>query len=432
MQQTDPQHNGQTPPPPAPKQPWEPLALRARPAPVTRLNRKVIGLLLALGLGLVAFALSTGLKPPRAPAGPAEAAMPGQPTPPEALGRMPASYGDMPRPVVAQAATPPPAAPPPVPPSTSLPTPVVVRQPPPAPPSGPTPAELAAAEARRTAREAAEKARLSEIFFPSSSRSPVPPPAPERLQAALAGTPPAHQGAKSRDLVEKYFAPQAEKREFLAKAGKAGNTVLPHALQEPVSPYEVKAGTLIPAVLLTGINADLPGQLIAQVREPVYDTVTGHALLIPQGTRILGVYDSAVVTGQNRVLVVWSRLLFPNGTSLSLDGMPGVDLAGYAGFKDTVNHHYGTLIGAVALSSLLSLGTRLPFGSVDDSRLLPTLGQDYADQVGSNINRAGQQIVSRQLQQPPTIEIRPGFAVNVFVNADLVLRPYQAPGHTPN
>ncbi|MGE3537364.1 MAG: TrbI/VirB10 family protein [Candidatus Tectimicrobiota bacterium] len=425
MPQTDPPHNGQAPPSPAPKQPWEPLALRARPAPVTRLNRKVIGVLLALGLGLVAFALSTGLKTPHAPAGPAEAAMPGQPTPPEALGRMPASYGDIPRPVVAQAATPPPAAPPPVPPSTPPPAPVGVRQPPPAPPSGPTPAELAAAEAQRKAREAAEKARLSEIFFPSSSRSVPPPQAPERLQAALAGTPPAHQGAKSPDIVEKYFAPQAEKREFLRQAGKEGKTVLPHAVQEPVSPYEVKAGTLIPAVLLTGINADLPGQLLAQVREPVYDTVTGQSLLIPQGTRILGVYDSAVVTGQHRVLVVWSRLMFPNGTSLSLDGMPGVDLAGYAGFKDTVNHHYGPLIGAVALSSLLSLGTRLPFGSVDDSRLLPTLGQDYADQVGSNINRAGQQIVGRQLQQPPTIEIRPGFAVNVFVNADLVLRPYE-------
>lgn len=202
--------------------------------------------------------------------------------------------------------------------------------------------------------------------------------------------------------------------------------------RSPYRPYEVKAGTLIPAVLLTGISADLPGHLIAQVREPVYDTVTGHYLLIPQGTRILGVYDSAVVAGQNRVLVVWTRLVFPNGTSLSLDGMPGVDLAGYAGFKDTVNNHYGKLIGAVALISLLSLGTRLPFGSVDDSRLLPTLGQDYADQVSSNVNRAGQSLVQRQLQPPPTIEIRPGFAVNVFVNADLVLPPSPGPGRTPD
>jgi type IV secretory pathway VirB10-like protein len=248
----------------------------------------------------------------------------------------------------------------------------------------------------------------------------------------LAGTPPALQAGKRSDVVDKYFAPQAEKREFLAQAGKAGTTVLPHALREPVSPYEVKAGTLIPAVLLTGISSDLPGQLIAQVREPVYDTVTGQYLLIPQGTRLLGIYDSAVVAGQNRVLVVWTRLIFPNGTSLSLDGMPGVDLAGYAGFKDTVNHHYGKLIGAVALSSLLSLGARLPFGSVDDSRLLPTLGQEYADQVSSNVNRAGQSLVQRQLQQPPTIEIRPGFAVNVFVNADLVLQPYDASGQTPH
>jgi len=424
MQHTDSQSHGQAPP--APKESWEPLGLRARPAPVTRLNRKVIGVLLALGMGLVAFALSTGLRSPQTPAVPTDAAAQGPTTPPEGLGRLPKHYSDIKHPVVAEAAPPPPApAPPP-------PVPAAVRQPPPTPPKGPTPEELAAAEARRKAREAAEKARTSELFFPPSGHGAPPPQAPERLQAALAGPPPVNPGQKQSDVVEKYFTPQAEKREFLARAGKEGKTVLSHAVQEPVSPYEVKAGTLIPAVLLTGINADLPGQLIAQVREPVYDTVTGHYLLIPQGTRILGVYDSAVVAGQNRVLVVWTRLIFPNGTSLSLDGMPGVDLAGYAGFKDRVNNHYGKLIGAVALSSLLSLGTRLPFGSVDDSRLLPTLGQDYADQVGSNINRSGQQIVSRQLQQPPTIEIRPGLAVNVFVNADLVLPPSPGPRSMPD
>jgi type IV secretion system protein VirB10 len=240
----------------------------------------------------------------------------------------------------------------------------------------------------------------------------------------LAGVPPVSALAHGEGLMEKYFPPQAAKRQFLAWAGQEGKTVLPHHVQDPRSPYEVKAGTLIPAVLLTGINSDLPGQLLAQVREPVYDTVTGQYLLIPQGTRILGTYDAAVVYGQHRVLVVWTRVIFPDGASLSLDGMPGVDLAGYAGFKDRVNNHYGKLLGSVVLSSLLGIGARLPFGSVDAQRFFPTLGQEFAAHAASSVNQAGQSIVNRQLAQPPTIEIRPGFAVNVFVHADLVLRPY--------
>jgi type IV secretion system protein VirB10 len=217
---------------------------------------------------------------------------------------------------------------------------------------------------------------------------------------------------------------QTEKRAFLTTV-RTQSTTLKGGLEASRSPYEIKAGWVIPAVLLTGINADLPGELLAQVREHVYDTVSGRYLLLPQGSKLVGTYDSAVIYGQDRVLVVWSRVILPNGDAISLENMPGVDLSGYAGFRDKVNHHWGRLLGAVVLSSVLNLGTRIPAGDVAAGRFFPTLGQEAAQDVGQGIGRAGQQVVQRQLSLQPTITIRPGFAVNIFVHRDMVLRPYQ-------
>jgi type IV secretion system protein VirB10 len=219
---------------------------------------------------------------------------------------------------------------------------------------------------------------------------------------------------------------QDEKRAFLeARATAAPQTSVGHALQDPRSPYEVKAGTIIPAVLLTGISSDLPGQIMAQVREQVYDTVTGQHLLIPQGTRLIGQYDSVVAFGQNRVLLVWDRLILPNGASVLLAGMPGVDLTGFAGLKDRVNHHWGRILGAVVLSSLFNIGARVPFGDPQPNQFFPTLGQEFVRDAGEGINQAGQQIVSKTLNIQPTLTIRPGTSFNVFVHQDLVLRPYR-------
>jgi type IV secretion system protein VirB10 len=220
---------------------------------------------------------------------------------------------------------------------------------------------------------------------------------------------------------------QAEKRAFLLTASHEP-TALTGSLEAPRSPYEIKAGWVIPAVLLTGVNSDLPGELLAQVREHVFDTVSGRYLLIPQGSKLVGTYDSAVIYGQDRVLVVWSRVILPNGDAISLEHMPGVDLSGYAGVRDQVNHHWGRLLGAVVFSSVLNIGTRLPAGDVAAGRFFPTLGQEAAQDVGQGIGRAGQQVVQRQLQIQPTITIRPGFAINIFVHRDMVLRPYQEPG----
>ena len=184
------------------------------------------------------------------------------------------------------------------------------------------------------------------------------------------------------------------------------------------SPYEVKAGTIIPAVLITGINSDLPGMITAQVREQVFDSTTGKYLLIPQGSKIIGTYNSNVSYGQNRALVVWSRLIFPNGSSINLGGMNGVDLAGYAGYSDKVDNHWKRLIGGVVLSSLLA-------GTAQSNSTGNNFNSQFTNNVGNEINRVGQKITRKNLDIQPTIKIRPGFSINVMVNKDMILRPYK-------
>jgi type IV secretion system protein VirB10 len=190
---------------------------------------------------------------------------------------------------------------------------------------------------------------------------------------------------------------QEDKEAFLRQAGQAEVPLyIGDRLHDPVFPYVVQAGTLIPAVLLTGINADLPGMISAQVREPVYDSVSGESLLIPQGTRLLGQYDSKIVYGQRRVLVAWQRLILPNGASIRLEGMPGIDLAGFAGLTDQVNNHWGRIFGSVLLSTVLSVGARLPAGMISRDRGTAP-GEEFAVDASANINAAGQEIVRKNL-----------------------------------
>lgn len=189
-------------------------------------------------------------------------------------------------------------------------------------------------------------------------------------------------------------------------------------IQEPISPYQVMAGTIIPASLVTGLNSDLPGQVIAQVTEHVYDTPTGQHLLIPQGSKLLGRYDSVIAYGQSRALVVWSRIIMPDGTSITIDNLPAVDMSGYAGLEDRVDHHSWQLFKAAILSSLLSVSSEI--GRDRDDDILNAL-RDGGQQT---INQAGQQIVTQQLQVQPTLKIRPGWRLRVIVNKDIVLQPY--------
>jgi len=192
------------------------------------------------------------------------------------------------------------------------------------------------------------------------------------------------------------------------------------------------AGTIIPAAIVTGLNSDLPGQAIATVIEPVYDTVTGKTLLIPQGSRLLGTYDAQVSYGQSRVLLVWTRLIMPDGSSIVLDRLPATDSQGFAGIKDGTDNHWGKLIAGAALSTLLGVGAEL--GSQNSG--LGSTGQQTVVVATSrsaeeSVNQVGQQLTRRNLNVQPTLTVRPGFPVRVIVNKDLVLRPYGTAGATP-
>ncbi|MCY1668951.1 TrbI/VirB10 family protein [Rhizobium sp. SL86] len=197
-------------------------------------------------------------------------------------------------------------------------------------------------------------------------------------------------------------------------------TVSADRVQEKVSPYVVQAGTVIPAALITGIKSDLPGQITAQVTEHVYDSPTGSHLLIPQDTRLIGQYDSQVAFGQSRVLLVWNRLIMPDGSFIVLERLQGADTQGFSGLEDEVDYHWGQLFRAAALSTLLGIGVEL---SADDESDIARAIRESAQDSASDI---GQQIVGRQLNIQPTLTIRPGFPVRVIVNRDLVMKPYGA------
>jgi type IV secretion system protein TrbI len=222
---------------------------------------------------------------------------------------------------------------------------------------------------------------------------------------------------------------QQHKTEFLNHDGVSNAAYLNQPILTPRSPYEVKAGAIIPTTLITGINSDLPGQIVGQVRENVYDTVTGDYLLIPQGSRLLATYDAAVSFGQERVLVCWNRLARPDGVSIGLECMPGVDLAGYAGLSDDVDHHWWRVITGVALGTLLSATAQRTQGNV--SGYTPTLPQLWATNAGGSLNQAGQQLTEKNLAIQPTVKVRPGYTVNVLVTKDIVLVPYTRQGGTP-
>lgn len=214
---------------------------------------------------------------------------------------------------------------------------------------------------------------------------------------------------------------QGAKKAFLKTSSQADDSYLHETLNNPVSPYELKTGAIIPAILLTGINSDLPGQITAQVRSNVYDTIAGKYVLIPQGAKLTGLYDSQVAYGQKRVLIVWKRVIFPNGQSVNLEGMPGVDMSGYAGFNDQVDNHYFKIFGSVILMSVISAGAQLsqPQQQVNPNTPL-SVNQTLAASLGTNIMNTATTITQKNLGIQPTLVIRPGYLFNVGVTKDIV------------
>jgi type IV secretion system protein VirB10 len=223
---------------------------------------------------------------------------------------------------------------------------------------------------------------------------------------------------------DEAFAQNGQDRKLLfVNAPVDRRTTSPDRLSRPASPFVVQAGTVIPAALITGIRSDLPGQITAQVTENVHDSPTGRFLLIPQGSRLIGTYDSQIAFGQSRVLLVWTRLIMPNGRSIVLERQPGADTGGYAGLEDEVDNHWGALFKAALLSTLLGVGSELgsTSGTGNNGDIIQALRRGSSD----SLNQTGQQAVRRNLNIQPTLTIRPGFPVRVIVNRDLVLEPYK-------
>lgn len=308
----------------------------------------------------------------------------------------------------------------------------------PAPPIGPgagtppagqatSPAANAAQAARQRMRQEHDAARTSKLFLGSAVASsagsgtltsPTDPVGARGNDGPGADGAPTRGSAVAEDTAQ---SGQAAKRAFM-KAGTDRPATSASRLEGPVSPNILQAGSVIAAALITGIRSDLPGQITAQVTQNVYDSPTGRILLIPQGSKLVGEYDSQVSFGQNRVLLGWDRLILPDGRSLALDRLPSADASGFAGLQDGTNYHWGGIAKAALLSTALGIGAQAGSNGNDD--LARAIRQGTSD----TINQAGQQIVRRQLNVQPTLTIRPGYPLRVIVTHDLVLAPVEQVG----
>ncbi len=395
---------------------FEPLTLRARPRPVTRFNRRVIIGASALVCVVIVIATLIALQPIRfrEPGDGEELFNTEHKTTAEGLDTLPRTYGDFK----------PPELGPPLqgdigPPVVQLEQELGVTNNTGFRPDAEADAERA--ERLRLARQA-QQAREAGVFFQVSAVREAPMSA-VAARAATGSSNNVTLTPNNTSLIALDRArdpsPQGRKVDFL-EGRPPSDTTNPHPLVQPQSPDTVFAGTVISASLVTGINSDLPGFVIAQVTENVFDTVTGERLLIPQGTKLIGKYDSVVAFGQRRALVVWNRLIMPNGSSIVIDNLPATDAAGYAGLEDEVEFHTWQLVKGVALSTLLGVGTQLTLGG-EESDLVRAL----REATQQNASRAGQQLTERNLDIQPTITIRPGWPLRVVVHKDLILRTYR-------
>jgi type IV secretion system protein TrbI len=374
------------------------MRLRSSRPPVTRLSRKVLMGLGIAGAVCIAGALFFALAPQRKTAG-SELYNTSSRSTPDGLANLPRDYSGLPRN--------PPQLGPPLPGDLGRP---ILNAGAPAP-GMPMPA--ADPEQQRLAQEQ-EAARTSHLFFTTNLRGA------DVATALAASASPAVPTSATAAAGSSDLTSQDHKLAFLNGATDR-RTVSPDRVQAPASPYILQAGAVIPAALVTGLRSDLPGQVTAQVTEDVYDSPTGKTLLIPQGARLVGQYDAQVAFGQSRALLVWNRLIMPNGRSIVLERQPGADAQGYAGLEDEVDNHWGMLFKAAILSTLLSVGSEAGTSDTENS-----LVQAIRQGSSQGFNQVGQQVVGRSLNVQPTITIRPGFPVRVLVTHDLVLEPYRA------
>ena len=402
------------------KEQAERLKIRSRPRPVTRINRKV--LVAGAGLGALALfaAANIALTPPKAiePGDQHELYNTTNTRKPDGFSTLPASYDAVPK------------LGPPL--SGDLGATILSAE----RDLGiepeyvdrfeedfrPNPADEAARARRMREATLAEDAAHAPVFFKlqterrsAATGLPSPTDLASDLRSELlaftatpAATPSAFPEARNSNLQDRKLA--------FASASGTADIYNPHQVQDPLSPYQVMAGTLIPASLVTGINSDLPGTIIAQVTQPVFDTVKGEYLLIPQGARLIGRYQSEVSFGQDRALVIWDRIIFPNGSSIQFSE-PGTDGEGYAGLSDRTDHHWDRIFAAAGLATILGVSAELGSSNQDDD-IVRAIRRGTTDTV----NQAGQRVVDRNLGIQPTIRIRPGWPVRVVVTRDIVFR----------
>lgn len=393
------------------------VRIRAKPAAPKRLSRKVL-LGGAIGLGaVVAFALLSGLSaaPKSAAAAPEDAPAAASLAMPEALATLPSRYseGDLSGPALE-------------PPRDML-----------WGDEGPPDSDDCiepGPQALRCNRDWQNPAELEPPQDPVWSAAPPPqqpptqPPAQTRSDQASEAAPPIFFEARRRGVgpVAQLVAQRGEvgqpiegggRREGFLAGQQASAEVLDSPYLPPRSPFELHAGAVIPAALVTALNSDLPGRVIAQVTAPVYDSVSGKHLLIPQGARLIGTYDSATSYGDNRVFLVWNRLIMPNGWSIQLGAMEATDPAGAAGLKDKVDNHLGRLAGAIGVSAVLSV---LANEAQNDNEL--GFRQSVGDAAAQEAARVGGRIIDRQLEVRPTLRVRPGAPVRVLVTRDILGR----------
>ena len=384
--------------------------LAAPRTPVTRWNRKYL-IAGATGLaGIVALGFYLGFGGAHAPQARQEAlsdaADTGQVQTPAISTRYAAGYADPALQVLPGTAD--------LPPPEGVPGPSPAGSPPPSPPGQVDPALQAA-------REQALAARSSGPFF--GGPPPAAPAAPTGDLAALTRPLAASAGAAAEPAIGEVQPAngQAAKRQFAA--GARTDDYLTNPLQPALSPWEVKAGSIISAALVTAINSDLPGQVIAQITEPVYDHKTGRTVLIPQGSRLIGQYDSQIAYGQNRALIAWNRIIMPDGRSINIGSMAGADLSGAAGLQDKTDGHFGQLARGVILSTLFSVGAAAAQDAGNRSSGALVVNS-AASGISNSAQQVGQQITGRDLNRQPTLRVRAGWPVRVLVSKDMILAPY--------
>lgn len=216
---------------------------------------------------------------------------------------------------------------------------------------------------------------------------------------------------------------QNEKEDFAGKVHS--NTYLIQGREKPLGQWELKVGTLIPGVLISGLNSDLPGQVVATVSQNVYDSITHSQILIPQGAQLYGLYDSRVAYGQDRVLMAWTRINYPDGTTIELDGMGGVDTQGYAGFADQVDHHYWKIFGNAFILGMISGTVQASVSDGKSDNNNNSRGQDISNGLTQQFAATGSTLIQKNLDVQPTITIRNGYKFNIMLNKDIVLPPWQ-------